>query len=95
MSTFTEPCDNYAGKNACRLSTNGNCYTPGPCAYTIPGTVTDKLTWCNNMSDDSATPKKCTYVASAATCSPINSCEAILAPTSAAYCNAYLDKTNC
>jgi hypothetical protein len=47
------------------------------------------------MSDAEAIPKKCTYVASAATCSAIDSCEAVLAPTSAAYCNAYLGITNC
>ena len=94
MSTLTTPCVDYLGTASCRLA-NGFCYASAGCSgYTIATGVTDKVGWCNNMLDNSATPLKCTYV-SGATCAAIATCENVISPTSAAYCNAFLKVTTC
>ncbi|CAD8122988.1 unnamed protein product [Paramecium sonneborni] len=101
VSTLTGiSCVDYAGTASCRL--NGtHCYAANVCtSYVIPTaftTATEKLTFCNAMLDNTATPKACTYdsVVSTVNCSNIDSCEEIINPTSAASCNLYFNDRTC
>ncbi|CAK64744.1 unnamed protein product (macronuclear) [Paramecium tetraurelia] len=100
VSTLTNiTCDNYNGTASCKLNGASYCYAPlASCAsYTIPNSTTDKLAWCNAMFTNAATPTKCSYDAGVSTtaCSNIDSCEEIISPTSAAYCNKILDDGDC
>ncbi|TNV71570.1 hypothetical protein FGO68_gene4687 [Halteria grandinella] len=93
-------CVDYLGTATCRLSSNSisNCYAANTCAnYVVPTSLTatgDKVTWCNNMLDNSTPSEKCTY-ASGANCVDITTCEQIPSPTNAASCNAYLLDDEC